>query len=150
MPAPSPPFVPLYFGGQHRPSSTGATFRVHNSYSGDIVSIAAASSSADCVAAIEAAQHAQPGWEALGPQARHALLVKVATILESENWQSKARKAAEEEMSCPPTMQAITVMFGAGIVREAAAMASEFSGDTFQSGIPGGYAVVQRRARGVV
>jgi hypothetical protein len=149
MSASEPPFVPLYIDGQHRPAKNGASFPVFNSFTGAIVSSAASATSEDCVAAIEAAQRAQPAWEALGPHARARLLLKVSALVESEEWLAKARKVVEEEMSAAPGMQAFSTA-AARYLRIAAGMANELVGETFPSGAPGGQAIVQRRAHGVM
>ncbi|KAI0312826.1 aldehyde dehydrogenase [Amylostereum chailletii] len=143
-------FVPLFIDGQYRSSSTGTTFSVHNPYTKQRVYTAAAASSADCVAAIEAAQRAQPAWEALGPQVRAAMLTRVGTVFESEAWQARLKDAQLAETASPWVMQEYNAGSAAAILRNAAGMANELKGETFPSTIPGGQVVVQRRAQGVI
>ncbi|KAI0312825.1 aldehyde dehydrogenase [Amylostereum chailletii] len=144
------PFVPLYINNERRPSSTGATFPVINTYSNAPVTTSASASPADCIAAIESAQAAFPAWEATSPLARMAVFVRAAGIMETSTWQAKVLAAIEEETASSSYWAGYNGGRAAMSMHMAAAMANELKGETFPSTVPGGYAVVQRRAQGVI
>ncbi|KAI0315591.1 aldehyde dehydrogenase [Amylostereum chailletii] len=144
------PFVPLLIGGQHRPSSTGATYPVYNPYTNSLVASAAAASSDDCRAAIEAAHAALPGWEATPLQVKRNIFLRAAAIMESEAWMSKVEQAFREDVAGTRLWGTGSARLAAGDVRAAASLVSALKGETFPSVAPGGHAFVQRRAHGVI
>ncbi|KAI0315597.1 aldehyde dehydrogenase [Amylostereum chailletii] len=143
-------FVPLFVDGQRRPSSTGATFAVHNAFTKDVVGTVAAASLDDCVAAIEAAHKALPAWEATSPLARMAIFMRASEIMESEAWRAKMYQAITEETATATPWTAFNTFSAGWMTLATAAYANELKGESFVSTVPGGHAVVQRRAQGVV
>ncbi|KAI0265688.1 aldehyde dehydrogenase [Gloeopeniophorella convolvens] len=144
------PFVPLYINGEWRPSSTGVSFSVQNSHTRAIATTAAAASAEDCVAAIEAAQRAFPAWEATPLQARRAIFLRAASVLETPEWRARATAAMLAETVGTPKFNAVTAAIGAAALQNIAGMVNELKGETFPSAVPGGQVFVQRRAHGVV
>src|SRR5687768_13768599 len=70
--------VQLSIGGKDVAAKGNATFERRNPVSGDVVTRAAAASTADAIAAVTAAHAAFPGWSTLGPGARRAKLNQAA------------------------------------------------------------------------
>ncbi|KAI0313240.1 aldehyde dehydrogenase [Amylostereum chailletii] len=150
MSSPSAPFVPLFIGGEYRPSSNGATFPVYSPHTNALVATVASASSDDCRAAIEAAHKAFPTWEAMPLQAKRDIFLRAATILESEAWLSKAEGAMQEDIAATRLWASYNVHTAATEVRAAASLVAALKGESFPSTAPGGHAFVQRRAHGVI
>ncbi|KAI9450247.1 aldehyde dehydrogenase [Russula earlei] len=144
------PFAPLLIDGERRPASTGATFSVHSPYTGDLASTAAAASSDDCRAAIQAAQRAFPTWEATPYATRQEILFRAAATIASEEWQRKAARWMRAEIAMPQEHIQFNFMAGPMLLKGIACMVNELKGETFPSVIPGGQVFVQRRAQGVI
>ena len=147
---PDVPFAPLLINGEHRPASTGATFSVHSSYSGSLASTAAAASSEDCRAAIEAAQRAFPAWEATGYATRRDILLRATATLRSEEWQKRASLAMRAELAMPQAAVMFNLVAGSELLGSVATLVNELKGETLPSWVPGGQVFVQRRAQGVM
>jgi len=64
----------LLVGGRWRPAATGATFAVEDPSTGKVLTEVADASTADGLAALEAAAKAQPGWAAVPPRERSDIL----------------------------------------------------------------------------
>ncbi len=147
---PDVPFAHLVIDGEHRPASTGATFSVHNPYNGSLASTAAAASSEDCRAAIEAAQQAFPAWEATGYTTRRDILLRAAATLRSEEWQKRAAVAMRAELAMPQESIVFNFNAGSGLLASVATLVNELKGETLPSLVPGGQVFIQRRAQGVM
>ena len=72
----------LFVGGEWIASSSGATFEVHDPFSGDAVLTVAAGTRDDARRAVEAAASAAPGWAASPPAVRQGIFLRAADILE--------------------------------------------------------------------
>ena len=72
----------LFVGGEWIASSSGATFEVHDPFSGDAVLTVAAGTREDARRAVEAAASAAPGWAASPPAVRQGIFLRAADILE--------------------------------------------------------------------
>ena len=86
-------------------------------------------------AAADAAAAAFPAWSALGPNARRALLNRAADALEARADEFVAAMA--EELRASEPWARFNVMLGAGMIREAAAMTTQISGEVIPSDKPG-------------
>lgn len=146
----SVPFVHLFIDGKKRPSSTGATFAVHNPYHKTQVATSASASADDCRAAIESAHRAFPAWEAAPLAVRRDIFLRAAVIMESEEWQRKAIEALRDETASTDAWAKFNSIRADAALRNVAAMVNELKGETFPSVWGGGQAFVQRRAQGVV
>jgi acyl-CoA reductase-like NAD-dependent aldehyde dehydrogenase len=146
----STPVVSLYIGGKYRPASSNATFPVQNAFNGSTVTTSASASLKDCIDAIEAAHHALPAWESLGPYGRQSYFVRAAGIMDSEAWRSKVREALREETSSTSGWATFQGLRAGDYMRDVVGMVGKLRGETFQSVVPGGEVLVQRRAIGVV
>ncbi|WP_430396524.1 aldehyde dehydrogenase [Ferrovibrio sp.] len=138
----------LLIGGKDVAASGGKTFERRNPLSGDVASRAAAASVADANAAADAAAAAYPGWSALGPNARRALLLKAADNLAARAPDFIARMQAE--IGATAAWAGFNVHLASGMLREAAAMTTQIGGEVIPSDKPGCLAMATRESVGVV
>ncbi len=138
----------LRIGGKARPAANGATFERRNPVSDDVVTRAAAATIEDAAAAVDAASAAFPVWSALGPNQRRALLLKAADRLEASTGDFVARVGAETGGTAPWT--GFNAMLAAGMLREAASLTTQVTGEVIPSDTPGSYAFSVRQPAGVV
>ncbi len=129
-------------------ASTGATFERRDPITGDVASRAAAASLADAQAAADAAAAAFPVWSKLGPNARRSVLLKAADLLEG--------KAAEfvnlmaTEIGATAGWAQFNVKLAAGMLREAASLTTQITGEIIPSDKPGCVSMAVRQPAGVV
>lgn len=138
----------LRIGGKTRPATGGATFDRRNPISDEVVSRAAAATPADGAAAIEAANAAFPVWSALGPNQRRALLLKAADRLEALTGDFVERIGAETGGTA--SWAGFNAMLAARMLREAASLTTQVTGEVIPSDTPGSYAFSMRQPAGVV
>ena len=145
------PFTPLLIDGQLRPASSGKSYEVRNSYSGQVVGTAASATSQDCKDAIEAAGRAFQTWEKSTLAQRRDIFLKAADLLVSDKYKTKNLEAIKDEISAvDPIVQSISLEFSASTLKTAAGLVHKLKGDTVPSVLPGAYAIGQRRAKGVM
>jgi benzaldehyde dehydrogenase (NAD) len=129
-------------------AENNATFERRNPLDGTIATRAPAASPADAVMAVEAAAEAFKTWSETGPSERRALLLKAAEKLEA--------KTPEFVLSVPAETGAtgmwagFNVFLAAGMIREAASLTTQISGEVIPSDIPGSLAMGVRQPAGVV
>jgi acyl-CoA reductase-like NAD-dependent aldehyde dehydrogenase len=140
--------VKLLIAGRDAPATKSATFDRVNPISGEVATRAAAATPADAKAAADAAAAAFPRWSALGPSARRALLNKAADLLESRGAQFAA--ILSTETGATGGWGHFNVHLAAGMLREAAAMTTQISGEVIPSDVPGSLAMGIRQPAGVV
>lgn len=140
--------VELLIGGESRGSSNGARFERKNPVSGEVVSSAAAATLEDCDAAVAAAAAAFPAWSALGPGERRTRLNAAADLLQQKTPEFIAIGAAE--IGGAPGWYGFNVKLASDMLREAAAMTTQISGEIIPSNVPGSLAMGVRQAAGVV
>lgn len=138
----------LLIGGADRAATGGATFNRIDPVGGEVATRAAAATVADAQAAADAARAAAPGWAAQPPAARRALLLKAADVLEAKAPEFIARGVAEAGGA--PGWYGFNVMLAASMLREAASMTTQLSGETIPSNVPGCFAMSLRQPVGVV
>jgi acyl-CoA reductase-like NAD-dependent aldehyde dehydrogenase len=124
------------------------TFDRRDPVTGTIASTSPAFTVADAHAAAQAAQHAFPAWSALGPNARRALLNKAANALEA--LAPQFIDAMMGEIGATEGWARFNLALGAGIIREAAAMTTQITGDVIPSDKPGCIALALREPVGVL
>jgi acyl-CoA reductase-like NAD-dependent aldehyde dehydrogenase len=139
--------VKLLIGDRDVAAKSAATFNRLNPLSGEVATTAAAAQVEDAVAAAEAAAKAFPAWSALGPNARRAKLNKAADVLEARAAQFATLMMAET--GCTNGWGHFNVHFGAMILREAAAMTTQITGEVVPSDVPGMIAMAIRQPVGV-
>src|SRR3954468_5301399 len=140
--------ISLLLESKDVPASNGATFDRLNPVTGDIASRAAAAQIADAKRAADAAAAAFPAWSATGPNARRAILLKAADLLASKAPQFIELTAAEPGATAG--WAGFNVHLAAGMLREAASMTTQISGEVIPSDKPGCIAMAVRQPAGVV
>ena len=125
-----------------------ATFERRNPLDGSVATRAPAATPADAVMAVEAAAEAFKTWSETGPGERRALLMKAAEKLEAKTPQFIEAVAAET--GATGMWAGFNVFLAAGMLREAAALTTQISGEVIPSDIPGSLAMAVRQPAGVV
>lgn len=129
-------------------AKSNRTFDRLNPLTGGIASTALASTSEDAIAACDAALVAFDAWSVLGPNARRALLLQAATMIESKAPQFI--EAMMSETGATESWARFNIGLGASMVREAAALTTQVSGEVIPSDKPGCLAMAVREPVGVV
>ncbi len=140
--------VQLLIGGRDLAAKNSATFNRPNPLSGEPASRAAAATPEDAKAAADAAAKAFPKWSAIGPNERRAKLNKAADLLEAKATQFATLMLAET--GCTMGWGHFNVHFGALLLREAAALTTQITGEVVPSDVPGMMAMALRQPVGVV
>jgi acyl-CoA reductase-like NAD-dependent aldehyde dehydrogenase len=138
----------LLSGGESHAASQQATFERRNPATGEVATRAAAASLDDVDKAIAAAQQAFPAWSAMLPGARRALLLKAADTMEQHRADFVERGVAEVGGS--PIWYQFNVTLAGNMLREAASMTTQISGEVIPSDVPGSLAMGVRQPCGVV
>ncbi|KWS84143.1 MULTISPECIES: aldehyde dehydrogenase [Pseudomonas syringae group] len=139
--------VPLLIGGQSCPAHDGRTFERCNPVTGEVVSRVAAATLEDADAAVAAAQAAFPAWAALAPGERRARLLKGAEQLQARSGEFIA---AAGETGAMANWYGFNVQLAASMLREAASMTTQITGEVIPSNVPGCFAMALRQPCGVV
>jgi acyl-CoA reductase-like NAD-dependent aldehyde dehydrogenase len=126
----------------------GATFERRNPLDGSVATRAPAASEADAVAAVEAAAEAFKSWSQTGPTERRMLLLKAADALEAKT--PKFIEAVAAETGATGMWAGFNVHLAAGMIREAASLTTQISGEVIPSDVPGSLAMGMRQPAGVV
>jgi acyl-CoA reductase-like NAD-dependent aldehyde dehydrogenase len=140
--------VSLMIGERDLNAADGRTFDRINPFTGEVASRAAAASVADAIAAADAAAAAFPAWSALGPGERRAKLLKAADLLDAKGAEFSELMTAECGAIGP--WGHFNSHFAASLMREAAAMTTQISGEVIPSDKPNSMAMAIRQAVGVV
>lgn len=138
--------VSLIVGGS--PRAAARQFERRNPVTGEVATRAAAASVEDGLAAVAAAQAAFPGWAAQGPNARRALLNKAAAAMEARA--SDFVDAMMAEIGATEGWARFNLMLAASMIREAAGLTTQISGEVIPSDKPGCIAMAVREPAGVV
>jgi acyl-CoA reductase-like NAD-dependent aldehyde dehydrogenase len=126
----------------------GVTFDRLNPMTGIVATRAAAAQIADARRAADAAAAAFPAWSATGPNQRRMILLEAADLLASKRPQFIELMA--EETGATAAWAGFNVHLAAGMLREAAAMTTQISGEVIPSDKPGCIAMAMRQPAGVV
>jgi acyl-CoA reductase-like NAD-dependent aldehyde dehydrogenase len=140
--------VELLIGGRSVPARNGVTFDRMDPFTGEIATRAAAASVEDADEAAGAAHAAFPVWSALPAMERRSRLNAAADVLESLT--SEFIAAGVPETGGTVGWFGFNVMLAASMLREAAAMTTQISGEVIPSAVPGSTAMAVRRPCGVV
>lgn len=139
--------ISLLINGVSRAAASGRTYDRLDPFTQKLATRAAAAGIEDVNAAVEAASAAFPEWSKTGPLQRRALLLRAADIL--------ASKVAEfttlmiEETGATGPWAGFNVMLAANVLREAASMTTQITGEVIPSDKPGTLAMGIRQAAGV-
>ncbi|WP_370324832.1 aldehyde dehydrogenase [Euzebya sp.] len=140
--------IDLFIGGRAVPASGGGTFERRNPINGDVATVAAAATPDDARAAVEAAQAAFGEWSARPPGERRALLLAAADVLEGKAEAFTA--AVTAETGSPDHWGMFNLGLAAGMLREAASLTTQVTGEVIPSNVPGSVAMAVRQPAGVV
>ncbi len=139
--------VPLLIGGQSCPARDGRTFERRNPVTGEVVSRVAAATLEDADAAVAAAHAAFPAWAALAPNERRTRLLNAAEQLQAR---SSEFIVAAGETGAMANWYGFNVRLAANMLREAASMTTQITGEVIPSDVPGSFAMALRQPCGVV
>jgi len=129
-------------------ATSGATFTRRDPVTGAVATEAAAAGEADVARAVEAANRAFPAWSETGPGERRALLLKAADRLEGRA--ADFAKAMTEEIGATGPWGGFNVHFAASLLREAAALTTQITGEIIPADKPGVLSMAVRQPAGVV
>jgi acyl-CoA reductase-like NAD-dependent aldehyde dehydrogenase/ABC-type branched-subunit amino acid transport system ATPase component len=140
--------VDLMIDNADQRAAGSATFDRLNPMTGGVASRAAAASAADARRAVDAAAAAFPAWAEMVPAARRDLLNKAADLIGAAGGRFAPVMAAETGSTA--MWAGFNCMLASGMVREAAAMTTQISGEVIPSNVPGSLAMGYRQPVGVV
>ncbi|WP_323019188.1 aldehyde dehydrogenase [Pararhodobacter sp.] len=139
--------ISMLIDGAYVQAEGGRSFSRLDPVTGDVATEAPAASVADALRAVDAAARAFPGWAATSPATRRALLNKAADRLEAKTPDIIATAIAETGATGP--WIGFNCMLAAGILREAASMTTQITGEVIPANKPGMLAMAQRKPLGV-
>ncbi|TPK70506.1 aldehyde dehydrogenase [Mesorhizobium sp. B2-4-17] len=139
--------IGLLIDGDERAATGSASYERLDPFTGRLATRAAAASVADANAAVEAAAAAFPAWSKTGPGERRALLSKAADVMASKV--DEFTRLMMEETGATGPWAGFNVMLAANMLREAAAMTTQISGEIIPSDKPGTLAMAIRQPAGV-
>ncbi|TPI60816.1 aldehyde dehydrogenase [Mesorhizobium sp. B3-1-7] len=139
--------IGLLIDGDERPATGKASYERLDPFTGKLATRAAAASIADANAAIDAAAAAFDAWSKTGPGERRALLSKAADVMAAKV--GEFTKLMMEETGATGPWAGFNVMLASNMLREAAAMTTQISGEVIPSDKPGTLAMAIRQPAGV-
>lgn len=119
-----------------------------NPLTGDVASSAQAMQASDIPAITAKAASAYPAWAGMGPNARRAVLMKAASALEARA--DAFVEAMMGEIGATKGWALFNLGLAASMVREAAALTTQISGEVIPSDKPGCLAMALREPVGVM
>jgi acyl-CoA reductase-like NAD-dependent aldehyde dehydrogenase/ABC-type branched-subunit amino acid transport system ATPase component len=140
--------VSLMIGDRDVFAADGRTFDRIDPFTGQVASRAAAASVADAIAAVDAANAAFPAWAAMGPGERRAKLLKAADLLDARGAEFSELMTAECGAIGP--WGHFNSHFAASLMREAASMTTQITGEVIPTDKPNNLAMAIRQPVGVV
>ncbi len=126
----------------------GATFDRLNPITGKVATRAAAASVDDAIKAANSAAAAFPGWSETSPEARRAVLNKAAELILART--PDFIKAMAEETGATEGWAGFNCYLASNMLREAAGMTTQITGEIIPSNKPGSMAMAMRQPVGVV
>ncbi|MGM3273993.1 aldehyde dehydrogenase [Ralstonia sp. 24A2] len=140
--------ISMLINGERVQAGNGAVFERRNPLDGSVATRAPAATVEDARRAVDAAAAVFPGWAAMGPTERRALLMRAAQALEAKGAAFAAAMAAETGASV--LWAGFNVHLAASGLQEAAAMVTQIAGEIIPSDVPGSLAMGVRQPAGVV
>jgi vanillin dehydrogenase len=138
----------LIVEGRDRIAESGRTFDRMNPLTGELATRASAASVGDALAAARAAERAFSSWSRTSPSERRALLLRAADAVQARASDFAAAMCAE--IGATREWAGFNVMLAQGMLREAAAMTTQITGEVIPSDVPGSLAMAMRQPAGVV
>lgn len=139
--------ISMLIGGADVAALDGRTFERRDPVTGEVATVAPAASVKDVRAAAEAAGAAFPAWSKTSPTERRMLLLKAADELEAMTPDIIATAVRETGATAPWT--GFNCGLAAGILREAASMTTQITGEVIPANKPGTLSMAQRKPLGV-
>lgn len=139
--------IRLLIDGEDVDAAGGATFERRDPMTDKVATRAASGGVQDANRAVEAAAAAFPAWASLGPNARRKLLLRAADLMESRAAEFAAVMTTETGSTGP--WGGFNATLGAGIMREAASMTTQITGEVIPSDKPGCLSLAMRQPAGV-
>ncbi len=141
--------VNLMIGDRELSAADGRTFERVDPLTGEVATEAAAATITDAIAAADAAARAFPAWSATGPgrAPRHA------ECRRRSDRRTRAEDFAEAmiaEIGATPAWCEFNVKLAASMLREAAALTTQITGEVIPSDEPGRVSMAVRQPAGVV
>ncbi len=140
--------ISMLIDGQAVAAQSGAVFERRNPLDGSVATRAPAAGTADAVAAVDAAAKAFPTWSQTGPGERRGLLLNAADALQARAADFVAAIAAETGATA--LWAGFNVNLAANMLREAASLTTQITGQVIPSDVPGSLAMGLRQPAGVV
>jgi acyl-CoA reductase-like NAD-dependent aldehyde dehydrogenase len=138
----------LMINGSDVAASNGATFERGNPITNEVATKAAAATTDDAIAAVDAAAAAFPVWSQSSPKDRRMVLTKAADILMEK--MPLFIEAMASEIGATAGWAGFNVTLASDMLREAGAMTTQITGDVIPSNRPGSLAMAIRQPAGVV
>jgi acyl-CoA reductase-like NAD-dependent aldehyde dehydrogenase len=140
--------IGLMIGSEDTGASNGATFDRRNPISGIVATRAAAATIEDAIAATDAAAAAFPSWSRSTPRERRLILSKAADILSAK--EAEFAEAMAAEIGATAGWAHFNVILASDMLREAAALTTQITGEIIPSNRSGSLAMAVRQPAGVV
>lgn len=139
--------ISMLIGGAETAASDNRTFERRDPVTGKTATVAPAASVEDATQAARMAGEAFAQWSKTGPGVRRALLLKTADELDAMT--PEIIKTATAETGATEPWIGFNCMLGASMLREAASMTTQVTGEVIPSNKPGTLAMAQRKPLGV-
>lgn len=140
--------VQLMIAGQLKDASDGQIFERTNPVTGEVATKSASATVADAETAASAAAAAFPEWSSMGPNKRRDYLLKASELLRERTPGFIERMA--KETGATATWAGFNAHLAANMLREAASMTTQISGEIIPSDVPGSLAMGVRKPVGVI
>lgn len=140
--------IELHINGENLAAQGRRAFERRNPVTHEVASTTAAASPQDALQAVEAASRAFGAWSTKGPGERRALLNKAADALQAAA--PAFVQTMIDETGASRLWAGFNAMTAVGILREAAALTTQVSGQVIPSDVPGNVSMALRQAAGVV
>jgi vanillin dehydrogenase len=140
--------INLLIDDQDLVASDGRTFERCDPVTGAVATRAAAATTADAIRAADAATAAFPAWAELAPTPRRVFLLKAAELMERRAGEFTQLMTAETGATAGWAQ--FNARLAADVLREAAAMTTQITGEVIPSDKPGCLAMAVRQPAGVV
>ena len=139
--------ISMLIDGADVAAQDGRTYERRDPVTGEVATVAPAASVKDARAAAKAAGEAFPVWSKTSPTERRMLLLKAADELEAMAPDIIATAITETGATAPWT--GFNCALAGGILREAASMTTQITGEIIPANKPGTLSMAQRKSLGV-
>ena len=139
--------ISMLINGEDTQAAGGKTFQRRDPVTGDVATTAPAATVDDVKKAVFAAAKAFPSWSKTSPSERRNLLLKAADALEA-NTPAITAMAITETGSTGP-WAGFNCMLATGMLREAASLTTQITGEIIPANKPGTLSMAQRKPLGV-